>query len=183
MGPLILIEVWAFFWRVDLQKVEVSWVLGIYISIYSRSGTQPHPFDFLILQMNLPVKKGGDSVLSVDIHQSQLQLRCQVPWFVSSGQIITTKTPVGHLKWWWKVRESTQNPRNIQVWELYNLPSFIVFGGLLVCSLVGCEKNVKHDSRVTKRSWHDVTGGSCPTSCNGLGGSFPFFWSDGFTYI
>ena len=29
-----------------------------------------------------------------------------------SGQIIATKPPVGHPKWWWKVRESPQNPLN-----------------------------------------------------------------------
>ena len=42
MGPLVLIEVWAFFWRVDLQKVEVSWVLGIYINLLAvRKATTP----------------------------------------------------------------------------------------------------------------------------------------------
>ena len=34
---------------------------------------------------------------------------------INIGQIITTKPAVGHLKWWWKVRESPQNSRNIQV--------------------------------------------------------------------
>ena len=33
-GPFVLIEVRALFWRVDLQKIEMSWVIYIYDYVY-----------------------------------------------------------------------------------------------------------------------------------------------------
>ena len=134
--------------------------------------------------MNLPVKnRGGDSVLSVDIHQSQLQLRCQVLWFFCQqkhrGLIWANYNDQNAgLSPQMVVKSKGIHPKSpkhsgLGINNYTNLPSFIVFGGLLVCSLVGCEKNVKHDSRVTKRScWQEV---HVPQVAMGLVGAFHSF--------
>ena len=106
-----------------------------HISIYSRSGTQPHQnrlssptFDFLFSFLKWTCRLKIEAEI-LSFPWTSINLNCNYAarccgFFankntgVLSGQIITTKTPVCHPKWWWKVRESTQNPRNIQVWEL-----------------------------------------------------------------